>query len=44
LKEAGHQLFTQKFKVAAADAYLSERQIGPVALVKMDVEAHEEPP
>jgi FkbM family methyltransferase len=41
LKEAGHQLFTQKPNVATADAYLSERKIGPVALVKMDVEAHE---
>jgi FkbM family methyltransferase len=42
LNEAGHALFTEKLKVVRGDEFLKEQNIGPITLVKMDVEAHEE--
>jgi FkbM family methyltransferase len=42
LSEAGHKAYSQSLKVVSGDAYLNDKHIGPIALIKMDVEAHEE--
>jgi FkbM family methyltransferase len=41
-REPGHKVYGRKLKVVAADAYLGDKRIGPIAFVKMDIEGHEE--